>query len=72
MIPFLLIALIYGAITFGSKIAALIQADRKGEMLGGVAGLMTLIILAWIMLWLGVLPRTALTAELNCPWLRGC
>ncbi len=72
VIPFVLIALTYGAITLGSKIAALIRADRDGELLGGLAGLMILIILAWVMLWLGVLPKAALTAELNCPWLHGC
>ncbi len=72
VIPLVLIAFVYGAVTLGSKVAALLRADREGEMLGGLAGLLTLVILALLLLWLGVFPRTALTAELNCPWLRGC
>ena len=72
MVALMLLALTFGAITLGSKMAVLVKRGHGGEIVGGIAGLLILFLLVGIMFWLGVVPKTVLTAELNCPWLRGC
>jgi hypothetical protein len=66
------LALALGAINLGCKVALLVGSDREGQILGGMAGLLTLVILAGIMFQLGVIPKRLLISSLNCPWLRGC
>jgi hypothetical protein len=72
LIAFLLLALSVGAVNLGCKVAVLVRGDREREFAGGVAGLLTLLILAALMFQLGLVPRRVLTSSLNCPWLRGC
>ena len=72
MVAFLLLALSVGAVNLGCKIAVLVRGNREGEFVGGVAGLLTLLILEAIMLQLGLVPRKVLTSSMDCPWLRGC
>ncbi len=72
MLAFLLLGISVGAINLGSKVAVLVRGNRDGELVGGIVGLLTLLILAAIMLQLGLLPRKVLASSLDCPWLRGC
>lgn len=72
MLALILLVLSVGAINLGSKVAVLVRGDREGELVGGIVGLLTLLILAAIMFQLGLLPRKVLASSLECPWLRGC
>jgi hypothetical protein len=72
VLAFLLLGISVGAINLGSKVAVLVRGNRDGELVGGIVGLLTLLILAAIMLQLGLLPRKVLASSLDCPWLRGC
>ena len=72
MLALLLLGISVGAINLGSKVAVLVRGNRDGELVGGIVGLLTLLILAAIMLQLGLLPRKVLASSLDCPWLRGC
>jgi hypothetical protein len=72
MVAFLLLAVSVGAVNLGCKVAVLVRGDREGELVGGVAGLLAVLILAVIMFQLGLMPKRVFTSSLNCPWLRGC
>jgi len=72
VLALLLLGISVGAINLGSKVAVLVRGNRDGELVGGIVGLLTLLILAAIMLQLGLLPRKVLASSLDCPWLRGC
>jgi hypothetical protein len=72
MIALFLLALSLGAVNLGCRVAVLVRGDRERELVGGVAGLITVLVLAIILFQLGLVPRKALTSSLDCPWLRGC
>ena len=72
VVALILLALSVGAMNLGCRVAGRVCGDREGELLGGIAGLLTLLILGLIMFQLGLVPKRVLTSRLDCPWLRGC
>ena len=66
------LALSLGAIRLGGKVGVLIRHDPEGEIYGGIAGFLALLVLAALIFQLGLIPRHVVAAQLQCPWLKGC